>query len=409
MVFLDVVYNHFGPEGNYLRVYAPEFFTDRHHTPWGEAINFYGPGSRVVRDFFIQNALYWLTEYHFDGLRLDAVDRIADISDPDILTEIGQTVRRTIRDRPVHLVLENDDNAAHYLRPERKLYNAQWNDDIHHALHVALTGECDGYYGDYADEPVQRAGRCLSEGFDYQGQASAFRDGAKRGQASADLPPTCFVSFLQNHDQVGNRAFGERILRLTDRCALRAAMTILLLAPSPPLLFMGEEFAADAPFLFFCDFGKDLAEAVTNGRRNEFSRFARFRDPELRAQIPDPNARETFVKSRLDWDTLAQPPHKEFVDFYRTLLRVRQEEIVPRVHGMTSNRASFSMLSERALAATWELIDNERLSLLSNLSAKPVQHSTSVPGRLLYSTAQSTADQLGHGLPPWSAAWFLTE
>jgi maltooligosyltrehalose trehalohydrolase len=289
MVFLDVVYNHFGPEGNYLASYAPQFFTHRHHTPWGDAINFYGPGSRLVRDFFMHNALYWLEEYHFDGLRLDAVDQIADRSHPDFLSELAETVRRIFSRRAVHLVLENDNNAAHYLRPARQLFNAQWNDDIHHALHVTLTGENDGYYADYKEEPVRRAGRCLTEGFDYQGQASRFRGGRVRGEASRWLPPTSFVSFLQNHDQIGNRAFGERILKLAAACPVKTVMTILLLAPQPPLIFMGEEFGAQTPFLFFCDFGRELAAKVTEGRRNEFCRFVRFRDPDLRAQIPDPS------------------------------------------------------------------------------------------------------------------------
>ncbi len=409
MVFLDVVYNHFGPEGNYLRAYAPQFFTDRHPTPWGEAINFYGPGSRVVRDFFIQNALYWLIEYHFDGLRLDAVDRIADTSAPDILTEIAQSVRRHISDRHIHLVLENDDNAAHYLRSERELFNAQWNDDIHHALHVSLTGERDGYYADYADEPVRRLERCLTEGFDYQGEASAFRDRARRGEPSRNLPPTCFVSFLQNHDQVGNRAFGERILKLAGPCPVKAAMTILLLAPSPPLLFMGEEFAAGSPFLFFCDFGKDLAAAVTAGRRNEFSRFARFRDPNLRAQIPDPNAHDTFLKSRLDWDSLRKPEHKPWLDFYRGLLQIRRQRIVPLLRGITGNHSTGRMLSERALSATWVLANGAKLTLLANLADDSFRDSTKPAGTLLYATPETAAEQLGGTLPPWSAAWFLSE
>jgi len=409
MMFLDVVYNHFGPECNYLRAYSPEFFTDRHRTPWGEAVNFDQLGSKVVREYFIQNVLYWLIEYHFDGLRFDAVDQIADTSNPNILTEIARIVRGRLTDRPVHLVLENDDNSAHYIRPERKLYNAQWNDDIHHALHVSLTGESDGYYADYAEAPVRDIARCLTEGFDYQGQPSAFSDGRHRGEPSADLPPTCFVSFLQNHDQIGNRAFGERISKLADRCALKAGMTILLLAPSPPLLFMGEEFAADTPFLFFCDFGKELAAAVTNGRRNEFSRFARFSNPELRAQIPDPNAPETFLKSKLDWNSVSAAEHQNWFDFYRTLLRLRKEKIAPRLQGLAENKVSLQMLSDRALVASWTLCGGAQLTLLANLSSHVQPHAAKPSGRLLYSTPESTNDQFDASLPPWSAAWFLKE
>src|SRR5207302_10354828 len=236
-----------------------------------------------------------LTEYHFDGLRLDAVHAIEDDSEPDIITEVGETVRRTIApERKVHLVLENDDNAARYLRRGKDnrplLYDAQWNDDIHHAMHVIVTGEKDGYYSDYADFPVQHLGRCLAEGFDFQGQPSRDREGERRGEPSGGLPPAAFVSFLQNHDQIGNRAFGERIATIAEPRALRAAMAILLLSPQPPLLFMGEEMGARTPFQFFCDFGPDLAKAVTEGRRNEFAGFARFSDPTVRERIPDPNA-----------------------------------------------------------------------------------------------------------------------
>ena len=284
MVLLDVVYNHFGPEGNYLGGYAPQFFTDRHHTPWGNGINFDGSESRAVRDFFIHNALYWLNEYHFDGLRLDAVHAIADDSTPDILTELADTVRSSIApDRHVHLILENDRNQSRYLqrtvtskeRCRPRTYTAQWNDDIHHALHVLITGEKDGYYSDYAEHPLDQLGRCLVEGFAYQGETSLHRNGATRGEPTQGLPLSAFVSFLQNHDQIGNRAFGERITQLADPRAVRAASAILLLAPSPPLLFMGEEFGAQSPFLFFCDFEKDLAQAVTAGRRNEFAHFTR--------------------------------------------------------------------------------------------------------------------------------------
>ena len=277
MVFLDVVYNHFGPEGNYLHVYAPQFFTDRYHTPWGAAINFDG-GFRPVRDFFIENALYWLEEYHLDGLRLDAVHAIRDNSTPDILVELAETVRRRVgTGRQVHLVLENDDNASRYLERDRddrpRWYTAQWNDDAHHALHVLLTGEDAGYYGDYSDAPARHLGRTLAEGFAYQGEASPHRGGSPRGTPSKRLPATAFVPFLQNHDQVGNRAFGDRISTLADADAVRAAVAVLLLAPSPPLLFMGEEWAARQPFPFFCDFGPDLADKVREGRRREFARF----------------------------------------------------------------------------------------------------------------------------------------
>ena len=213
-VLLDVVYNHFGPEGNYLPAVAPDFFTERHQTPWGAAIDFSGPRSRPVRDFFIHNALYWLDEFHLDGLRFDAVHAIFDESAPDIIDEIGEAVRRRITDRPVHLVLENDRNEARRLarrggRIER--FSAQWNDDLHHALHVLITGETTGFYGDYASEPAAHLGRALAEGFAYQGEPSPFRDGRLRGEPSGELPATAFVAFLQNHDHIGNHPFGVRL------------------------------------------------------------------------------------------------------------------------------------------------------------------------------------------------------
>ena len=303
MVLLDVVYNHFGPDGNYLHVYAKEFFTERHHTPWGAAINFDGPGNRNVREFFIHNALYWLHEYHLDGLRLDAVHAIIDDSEPHILAELAQRVQAsTANRRQVHLILENDANQARYLG--RSGYTAQWDDDIHHALHVLATGEEDGYYRDYADEPVRLLGRCLSEGFAWQGESSPYRDDGRRGEPSAHLPPQAFIAFLQCHDQIGNRAFGERITQVASESAVRAAAAIILLAPAIPMLFMGEEFGATTPFRFFCDFSGELGKAVTQGRRREFARFARFADPAAQSTIPDPNAEETFLASKLDWGTI---------------------------------------------------------------------------------------------------------
>ncbi|MGA7983461.1 MAG: malto-oligosyltrehalose trehalohydrolase, partial [Chromatiaceae bacterium] len=351
MVFLDVVYNHFGPEGNYLHVYAEPFFTERHHTPWGAGINFDGSGSRDVRDFFIHNALYWLEEYHLDGLRLDAVHAIADDSQPDILQELAVRVHAGPgRNRHVHLVLENDHNAARYLvRSEDgspRLYVAQWNDDAHHALHLLATGESDGYYEDYADAPTDHLGRTLTEGFAYQGDPSAYRHGERRGELSSHLPLTAFVNLLQNHDQVGNRALGERIDRLTSREALRAVTAILLLAPSPPLLFMGQEFLAPDPFLFFCDFGDDLAQAVTQGRRREFARFERFSNPEAQQAIPDPNDPATFERSRLDWGNLDKEPHRGWLALHRELLALRQREIIPRLAQLRGGEASYETLGE---------------------------------------------------------------
>lgn len=450
MVFLDVVYNHLGPEGNYLREYAPQFFTDHYRTPWGEAINYDGPDSQTVREFFIQNALYWLSEYHFDGLRLDAVHQIFDHSPRHFLNELAERVRSAFgSDRFVHLVLENDDNAARYLKRNQKhqasLYNAQWNDDFHHALHVAITGEHDGYYSDYADRPVERLGRCLAEGFDYQGQESPFRRNEKRGECSRDLPPVAFVSFLQNHDQVGNRAFGERILSLAQARAIEAALAIQLLAPSPPLLFMGEEFGADTPFLFFCDFSPDLAHLVTQGRRREFSRFARFSDPAAQAQIPDPSAESTFLRSKLHWELLNTDRSQRWLNLYRNLLAIRRRYIVPLLPCIKTGQATFRNFAERAVEVLWPTMHGGALSMIANLGDEPVFDFSPPEGEMFHATptANSPENQPGLDLqitnlltdpitkssasttlqaptqktnsrassrdvlPPWSVRWFL--
>ncbi|MBV9342684.1 MAG: malto-oligosyltrehalose trehalohydrolase [Acidobacteria bacterium] len=410
MVFLDVVYNHFGPEGNYLHLYAPQFFSDRYRTPWGQAINFDGPGCRTVRDYYIHNALYWLEEYHFDGLRLDAVHAIRDSSKPDILTELAQGVhQRFTGKREIHLILENDNNASRYLgaRHEHKpaLYTAQWNDDIHHALHVLIAGERDGYYVDYAPDPTRHLGRCLAEGFSFQGESSPLRQGRPRGEPSRELPPTCFVSFLQNHDQIGNRALGERIVRLADPRAIRTALTILLLAPAPPLIFMGEEFGATTPFLFFCDFGAELAGKVTEGRRAEFARFEQFRSPAGAARIPDPNDIDTFLASKLDWNSLPDEPHCRWLDFYKELLRCRREAINPQLADIVPGQSEYEPLAAGAVRVRWALSHGRKLELLANVSAVSVPLSEKPQGHLLY---REPAEEAGLSeLPPFSAAWFL--
>ncbi len=414
MVFLDVVYNHFGPEGNYLHRYAPPFFTKLHHTPWGDAINFDDRGSAVVRNFFVHNALYWLEEYHLDGLRLDAVHAILDDSHPDILEEVAQSVRARIpADRHVHLVLENDNNAAHYLRRnpagQPPGYIAQWNDDVHHALHCLLTGEHDGYYADYADAPLEHLGRCLTQGFAYQGAPSPYRHGRPRGEPSAALPPTAFISFLQNHDQVGNRALGERITALAGPEAVRAAMAVLLLAPAPPLLFMGQEWGAPQPFLFFCDFSPDLAPAVAAGRRREFARYPAFSSTEAQARIPDPNAPRTFATAVLDWSLRTEAAHRGWLAFHRHLLALRREFIVPRLAGLAGGTGEFRQLADRTLEVSWTLTDGAILTLLANLGEIPATGLAAPGGEPFYTTGDNVPEALREGrLPAWSVAWWLT-
>ncbi len=414
MVFLDVVYNHFGPEGNFLHTYAPQFFTDRFHTPWGAAIDF---SRREVRDFFIHNALYWLQEFRFDGLRLDAVHAIKDDGSPNFLEELADTIHRRIgEDRHVHLVLENEDNTARYLergedgRPKR--FAAQWNDDFHHALHVLATGEVTGYYEDYADRPIDQLGRCLSEGFAFQGEPLRHRHGRPRGEPSGHLPSTAFVSFLQNHDHIGNRAFGERLTVLVDQRALKTLMVIQLLAPCTPLLFMGEEWGAKQPFFFFCEFQGELADNVRNGRRREFARFPEFQNEETRNSIPDPNAEKTFRASQLDWSCAAVEPHAGWLNMYRELLHLRQREIVPRLRGLRGNAATSRRFDQGGLSVAWRLGDGCTLTLLANLAGSDAVMLPKVPegGRLLY----ATHSELPEGaelkrLMPWCAAWFLVD
>jgi maltooligosyltrehalose trehalohydrolase len=347
VVLLDVVYNHFGPEGNYLGAYASAFFHDssadnKPGTPWGASIDVDVP---QVGDFFVHNALYWLEEFRFDGLRLDAVHSIGNSA---WLASLAARVRSHVDDRRhVHLILENEHNQAHLLGAPR--FDAQWNDDFHNALHVLLTGETAGYYCAYADDPIGHLARCLAEGFAWQGEPMR---GTARGEPSAHLSPLCFVNFLQNHDQVGNRALGERLTTLVDARVLDAAYALLLLAPSIPLLFMGEEWASRTPFLFFVDHPSEaLREAVLLGRRREFAEFADYGEA---ARIPDPNALSTFEHSRPD--TQADSRRAEGMARHALigrLLALRRSELVPYLEQARALGAI--VLGPQALVARWRL------------------------------------------------------
>lgn len=417
MVFLDVVYNHFGPDGNYLHLYAPQFFNQKHHTPWGAAINFDGPDSETVRRFFVHNALYWLEEYHFDGLRLDAVDTIVDDSFPDILEELAAAVHQGPGlERAVHLVLENDNNATHYLSRDEnrhpRQFVAQWNDDFHHASHSLLTGESGGCYADFSDRPVWYLGRCLAQGFGYQGEPSAYRNGARRGEPSRSLPPTAFVAFLQNHDQTGNRPFGERIGSLCPPEPLRAAIAMLLLAPMPPLLFMGEEFAARQPFCFFCHFDAALGASVLEGRRRGFARYREFAEIAERESLPEPNDPDTFKLSKLDWDSMSETQHADWLSLYRALLNLRHREIIPRIAGMQQNAGDHLQLGNRGMRIEWRLGEGSRLTLLANLCAVPLPITPGLMpvGEPLYAHPPGwVPDSTSQPLPSWCVSWFLDE
>jgi maltooligosyltrehalose trehalohydrolase len=398
-VILDVVYNHFGPEGNYLHLYAPQFFNPQHATPWGPAINFDGADSRTVREFFIHNALYWLEEYHCDGLRLDAIHAIHDASDPHIVTEIARAARSGPgRNRTIYLTLENFDNAARFLGPEGAAASsdAQWNDDVHHCLHVLLSGESQGYYADYAGQPRQLLCRALAEGFAYQGEQSRYT-GAARGEASGQLPPSAFVNFLQNHDQIGNRVHGERLAQLVrDGAALRAAAAVLLLAPQPPLLFMGEEWAATEPFPWFCDFEPQLLQSVREHRSREFP------------GSPDPGDPATCAAARLDWTRPRSDGQARTLTHYRRLLAIRRRDIVPLIPQLHASRCT-PPHAGGAFAIDWTARD-QVLHLFANLAAAPAPLPARAAGRVIFATHPGVRATLARReLAPWSVLWLLEQ
>jgi maltooligosyltrehalose trehalohydrolase len=399
-VFLDVVYNHFGPEGNYLGRYAPGFFTEA-QTPWGSAIDYRVP---QVRAFAIENALYWLREYRFDGLRLDAVHTIAELGEISMLRDLSCAVGNLAAQthRHIHLVLENDDNRASHLDaeqdPPRGKYRAQWNDDYHHAWHVLLTCETQGYYSDYAKSPMQDVARALASGFVYQGEASAHRGGQLRGEPSDALAPAAFVNFLQNHDQIGNRALGDRLESNVSAKAIEAALAITLLAPMIPMLFMGEEWGSKTPFPFFCDFEGDLAEAVRKGRRKEYAwAYAKYGD-----QVPDPLDRSTFQFAVIDWESRNVATGQTRLALVQELLSTRRREIVPRLAGAAfcDARAADNGL----LTARWRMGDGATLRLLANLSPSEIAHK-----RRETTGTSIWGGETGELIPPWSAFWRIGE
>jgi maltooligosyltrehalose trehalohydrolase len=396
MVFLDVVYNHFGPEGNYLGRYAPAFFT-KAHTPWGSAID-YGVGE--VRAFAIENALAWLSDYRFDGLRLDAVNHI--MTPPgqisvlhDLSAAVGQLARQS--GRHIHLVLENGDNIASLLDATdvpRGKYRAQWNDDYHHVWHVILTGEAQGYYGDYQRAPRQDLARSLASGFVYQGEGAAFWGGQRRGEPSGRLSPTCFVNFLQNHDQIGNRPFGDRLESIAEAKAIEAALALTLLAPTTPMLFMGEEWGSKVPFPFFCDFKGGLAEAVRDGRRREY----RWAYERYGNEVPDPLDAATFQSARLDWTARESDDGASRLALVCELLTIRRQHVVPKLANAAFGDARAE--DNGLLTASWRMGDGATLRLIANLSPADLAYEAREPmGVAIWGGEPQTI------LPPWSVYW----
>ncbi len=378
MVMLDVVYNHFGPDGNYIGAYAPPVFRDDIETPWGGAIDFRLP---QVRAYFTENVLYWLGEYRLDGLRLDAVHAI---SEADWIEEMAAAVRalEASEGRELHLVLENEHNEESHLAGD---VDAQWNDDFHHVIHVLLTGEREGYYADYAEDTAEKLARSLADGFVYQGEVSP-NLGKPRGTKSGHLPPYAFVSFLQNHDQIGNRAFGDRLTSLAPPAGVEAATAALLLSPQVPMIFMGEEVASETPFLFFTDHEEPLAQAVRDGRRKEFAKFAAFAGEE----IPDPNALGTFESS-------IPEPHATRAEartaLFQKLLAIRAAEISRRA---AMPEVEAKAIGPKAARATWRFEDGARLTLATNLADQTVDVAP-LGGPVLFEIPPGAADGLRSG------------
>lgn len=393
MVFFDVVYNHFGPEGNYLWLYAKDFFTDRHRTPWGPAVNFASP---AVREFVVQNALYWLREYHADGLRLDAVHALHDDGPVHILAELAERVRAAFPERQIHLVLENEENESRWLADG--LYTAQWNDDVHHVLHTAVSGERSGYYEEYCGDTA-KLGRALAEGFVFQGQVMHYRS-RRRGEPSRQLAPTKFVAFLQNHDQIGNRALGDRLAAGWPAKRVRAAAAAYLLAPQIPMLFMGEEWGAQSPFPFFCHFEPQLGEAVREGRLREFARFPEVREAYENNRIPDPQALSTFESAKLRWADLEDPNHAATFDWYRRILECRREWVLPVMDEIRQG-GEYAVVAHGAVVVQWRIGDARELMLAVNLSDHAVEGVRAPEGgRLIWMEGAGV-------MAPWSAAWWI--
>ncbi|MFS2223867.1 malto-oligosyltrehalose trehalohydrolase [Pantoea sp. B65] len=383
-VVLDIVLNHFGPEGNYLPLLAPEFFHPERMTPWGAGIAY---DVDAARRYIVEAPLYWLEEFQLDGLRFDAIDQIEDISNQHVLIEIAERIRAQITSRPIHLSTEDSRNVI-FLHPRQQdgsvpLFTGEWNDDFHNAVHVFATGETQAYYQDFARQPEKLVARVLTEGFAYQGEVSP-QSGKKRGVKSTGQPPTAFVDFIQNHDQVGNRARGERLIELAGIERTRLLLAMLLLSPHIPLLFMGEEYGETNPFLFFTDFHGDLARAVREGRAQEFAGHA----GHMGEKVPDPNAKKTCEMSKLDWKKPDSKDGKEWLALTRKLLALRQQYIVPLLAEAGGDAGSVVKTAEGFLAVSWTFPQG-RLSMALNISAEP-QPLPDAPGEIIFAWPKAT-------------------
>jgi len=403
-VVLDVVYNHLGPEGNYLGEFGP-YFTDRYKTPWGAALNFDGPDAAGVRRHFVENARAWVREFHIDGLRLDAVHAIFDASPLHVLTELAEAAKAegARLGRPVHVMAESHDNDRRLVLPRAADglgLDAVWSDDFHHAVHVRLTGERGGYYADFGDPALLP--RAIAEGFAFQGQASEYF-GRERGTPSADLGGEHFVVFVQNHDQVGNRAQGDRLGAIVPFEAVKLAAALMFVAPALPLLFMGEEYGETAPFQYFTSFlDADLADAVRRGRAAEFARFA------WQGQVPDPGDPATFVRSRLSHTLAGAPRHRELREFYRRWLALRRTH--PALGARHKDLAT-AALDGAVLTVRRRAPGGERVELVANLSGDTQPLRADAEGRVLLDSADPAFGGPARGYPlmPWQALLLAPE
>lgn len=365
-VVLDIVLNHFGPEGNYLPLLSPAFFDAQRMTPWGNGIAY---EREPVRHYILDAPLFWLTEYRLDGLRFDAIDQIKDTASKHILQQIAETIREALPDRHIHLITEDSRNVI-FLHPRDEkgatpLFTAEWNDDFHNAAHVFATGETHAYYQDFAFEPEKKFARALAEGFVYQGEVS-LQTGHSRGVECHTQPPTFFVDFIQNHDQTGNRAQGERLITLAGADKTRVLLAALLLSPHIPLLFMGEEYGETNPFLFFTDFHGDLAKAVREGRAKEFTGHSGHD-----GDVPDPNDEQTFARSKLDWHNVTTAQGKSWLRFTRSLLVLRHRYLVPLLRPGGTVEGKIVKTAPGMVAVSWSF-PTGTLSLALNIGNKPV-------------------------------------
>lgn len=363
-VILDVVYNHLGPDGNYLKCFSPHYFSTRHKTEWGEALNLDGELSQGTRDFILGNAHYWLSEFHLDGLRLDATQSIFDDSKPHILEQLARTAREAAQPRSIVVISENEPQHAQQLLPtERGGFglDAMWNDDFHHAAKVALTGTRDGYFGDYTGR-AQEFLSCVRRGFLYQGQWYPWQK-QPRGQVAAGLPACSSIVFLQNHDQVGNTFHGDRVHGNAAPGRYRALMALTLLGPQTPMLFMGQEFAASAPFMFFADHNAELAALVHKGRREFLSQFRAYADEATLQLVPAPHDESTFMSSKLDWRETEH--HAEVLAFHRDLIQLRACD--PVISQQDGTKLDGATLSEQAFVLRWFDAEHGDRLLIVNL------------------------------------------